>query len=272
MRDSLIAGALAGQALNLCLALLNAGMCSVQGTFYGQQDGQDAQGTCSYNENFANSVKLPWTTGVDATIALNDAQFASGSGCGLCIKYRGTGAGLGTTPLSTSEWKTGFVNNRCTFIHASFLGITLLKSQFMHHLVLAPVCACNTMIAVHRFRAHLHASDVEAVWMHSAIDVRALFGGSRCPECAFGDIDINKNGDGRWKVEWYAVPCNTGDSSLRYDIVVSSYYWFSLVVSNTRCALAAVPLPAPDTWSTSVEGCDTCALLSGVPRLESRRW
>ncbi len=62
----------------------------------------------------------------------------------------------------------------------------------------------------------------------------------RCPECAFGDIDMNSRGDGRWKVEWYAVPCNVADSPLRYDIVVSSYYWFSLVVSNTRCA----------TWSS----------------------
>ncbi|CAL8470266.1 g9808 [Coccomyxa elongata] len=151
------------------------------GTFYGQQDGQDSQGTCSYNENFANSIKLPWTTGVDNTIALNDAQFANSGGCGLCIKYRGIGAGLGTTPLSTSEWKTAFVNNRC-------------------------------------------------------------------PECAFGDIDINSRGDGRWKVEWYAVPCNVGDSNLRYDIVVSSYYWFSLVVSNTRVPITSVEVKLNGQW------------------------
>jgi hypothetical protein len=23
-----------------------------------------------------------------------------------------------------------------------------------------------------------------------------------CPECSFGDIDLQKGGDGRWKVEW----------------------------------------------------------------------
>nr|QOL01074.1 putative extracellular protein CSOL_007b [Pseudococcomyxa simplex] len=151
------------------------------GTFYGQQDGQDAQGTCSYNENFANTVKLPWSSGTDMTLALNDAQFDNGSGCGLCIKFRGTGAGLGTTPPSTTEWKTGFVNNRC-------------------------------------------------------------------PECAFGDIDMNAKGDGRWKVEWYAVPCNVADSSLRYDIVVSSYYWFSLVVSNTRVPITAVEVKLGGEW------------------------
>ena len=57
----------------------------------------------------------------------------------------------------------------------------------------------------------------------------------RCPECSFGDIDLNLNGDGRWKVEWHAVPCEVGDSKMHYSIVVSTYYWFSLVVSNTRC-------------------------------------
>lgn len=50
--------------------------------------------------------------GVMTTIALNDQQFSSGAACGLCLKFRGTGEGLGTTPIST-EWARGFVNNRC---------------------------------------------------------------------------------------------------------------------------------------------------------------
>ena len=84
----------------------------MQGTFYGQQDNQDAAGACSYSANFANSNSLPWSSGTDMTVALNDAQWAGGAGCGLCVRFRGTGAGIGTTPLSTTEWKTGFVNNR----------------------------------------------------------------------------------------------------------------------------------------------------------------
>ena len=32
------------------------------------------------------------------------------------------------------------------------------------------------------------------------------------------------------------MPCPVGDSNMRYDIVVSSQYWFSLVISNTRSA------------------------------------
>ena len=84
----------------------------MQGTFYGQQDNQDAAGACSYSANFANSNNLAWSKGTDMTVALNDAQWAGGAGCGLCVRFRGTGAGIGTTPISTSEWKTGFVNNR----------------------------------------------------------------------------------------------------------------------------------------------------------------
>lgn len=70
--------------------------------------------------------------------------------------------------------------------------------------------------------------------------------GCRCPECAKGDLDQATSGDGRWKVEWYAVPCNVGSTPLVYSIVVSSYYWFSMVVSNTRYT----PLlpPSEDPW------------------------
>ncbi len=133
---------------------------SAQGTFYGQQDGQDAQGTCSYNENFANTVKLPWSSGTDMTIALNDAQFENGNGCGLCIKFRGTGAGLGTTPPSTTEWKTGFVNNRCFTSSLQRLLLGLACTPSMHASVhrclsrvfvgplLRPACTCAPLAAL----------------------------------------------------------------------------------------------------------------------------
>ena len=85
----------------------------LQGTFYGQQSDQDAAGACSYGKNFANSTKMPWSSNADMTVALNDAQWELGAGCGLCVRFRGTGAGIGTTPIATSHWQTGFVNNRC---------------------------------------------------------------------------------------------------------------------------------------------------------------
>ena len=65
----------------------------------------------------------------------------------------------------------------------------------------------------------------------------------RCPECSPGDLDLNANANGRWKIEWYAVPCPVGNSTFRYDIVVSSQYWFSMVISNTRSAPALLHGP-----------------------------
>ena len=46
------------------------------------------------------------------------------------------------------------------------------------------------------------------------------------------------------------MPCNVGSSSLVYSIVVSSYYWFSLVVSNTRCAFLRPRTMPCDTLHT----------------------
>ncbi|KAK9808944.1 hypothetical protein WJX72_006738 [[Myrmecia] bisecta] len=80
------------------------------GTFYGA--GQDAAGTCSFSENFANTNSLSWTAGVYNTIAMNDPDFDNSKACGMCLMYRATGTGIGTTPIGR-EWKRGFVNNRC---------------------------------------------------------------------------------------------------------------------------------------------------------------
>ena len=74
----------------------------MQGTFYGP--GGDAQGACSYGPNFANTLGLPATANTQNTIAMNDADFSTGLTCGMCIMYKGTGSGIGLTPLSTTTW------------------------------------------------------------------------------------------------------------------------------------------------------------------------
>ena len=35
------------------------------------------------------------------------------------------------------------------------------------------------------------------------------------------------------------MPCNVGDTKMRFDLVEKHYYWFTLVVSNTRSGTAA---------------------------------
>ena len=58
------------------------------------------------------------------------------------------------------------------------------------------------------------------------------------------DID----GDGRWRIEWYGVPCNVGNTKLEYTFVVKQYYWFELVISNTRIPISAVSVKINGKW------------------------
>ena len=60
----------------------------------------------------------------------------------------------------------------------------------------------------------------------------------RCPECAFGSIDLNLNGDGRWNVEWFPAPCDVSNDTFKYvnPGVSTNPYWFEFTVSNTRYA------------------------------------
>jgi hypothetical protein len=68
----------AREGQNICVGnLLTLCVCIVQGTFYGQQSGQNDAGACSYGKNNANSLSYEWSTGVDTFIALNQAQFNS---------------------------------------------------------------------------------------------------------------------------------------------------------------------------------------------------
>lgn len=92
--------------------LTHLGSTDVQGTFYGQDPDQDAKGACSFNENYANIMSYDWHQGTMVTIALNREQFDNSRGCGLCIMYRGTGGGIGVTPMSTTQWTMGIVNNQ----------------------------------------------------------------------------------------------------------------------------------------------------------------
>ena len=85
-------------------------MYPVQATYYGQQGNQDGKGACSYGADVSNTMNLEWTSGIQNSIALNTEQFEGGLACGLCIYYRGTGQGIGTTPVP-ADWQFAFVNN-----------------------------------------------------------------------------------------------------------------------------------------------------------------
>lgn len=77
-------------------------------TFYGA--GNDAAGACSFG--FSNSNSLPWSTGTETTVALNNPQYGDSTPCGMCIQFEGSGFGLGLTPIPTSP-QFAIVNNVC---------------------------------------------------------------------------------------------------------------------------------------------------------------
>ena len=81
----------------------------LQATFYGT-DG-DKDGACGYSASKANSMNLPWASGTTLTVAINDFQFASSLSCGMCVKFRGVGTGIGTQPVP-EQWQYAVVTNR----------------------------------------------------------------------------------------------------------------------------------------------------------------
>ena len=47
----------------------------------------------------ADTNDLPWSSGLDMTVAMNDDQFGSSVACGMCVTFQGTGSGIGTMPI-----------------------------------------------------------------------------------------------------------------------------------------------------------------------------
>jgi hypothetical protein len=67
----------------------------------------------------------------------------------------------------------------------------------------------------------------------------AITTSDQCPECGFGSIDLQTNGDGRWKVEWEPVQCPVGNAPLKYGYQGGNPYYKKLQV---RCR-PGNPLP-----------------------------
>lgn len=49
----------------------------------------------------------------------------------------------------------------------------------------------------------------------------------QCPECAYGDVDISRSGDGRWDVSWKVIPCE-GDSRIQFQFEGSNGHYLKL--------------------------------------------
>ena len=47
----------------------------------------------------------------------------------------------------------------------------------------------------------------------------------KCPECATGDLDFSKSGDGRWDISWTFVECPGSDTPSFIFEGSHEYYW-----------------------------------------------
>lgn len=80
---------------------------NIQGTYYGVQNPMGS-GQCSFASYNLNNGPAPGAL----PVAINAAQWAGAALCGLCVRFRGTGAGTGVTPIS-SAWQAGFICDQC---------------------------------------------------------------------------------------------------------------------------------------------------------------
>jgi hypothetical protein len=56
----------------------------------------------------------------------------------------------------------------------------------------------------------------------------------QCPECKYGDLDLQKGGDGRWKIDWYPVQCPVGSSTFRFGFQGGNPWYRKIMVAGTR--------------------------------------
>ncbi|EIE27433.1 hypothetical protein COCSUDRAFT_39101 [Coccomyxa subellipsoidea C-169] len=100
--------------------------------------------------------------------------------------------------------------------------------------------ACGQCLMYRGLGAGIGMLPIPSEWQFGLVD-------NVCPECAYGSIDLDKNGDGRWKVEWYPIPCNVGEGKFHYFFGGSpNPYWFMFAISNTRVPIQSVKLKYPD--------------------------
>lgn len=108
----------------------------------------------------------------------------------------------------------------------------------LNHVDLAGGTACGSCIW---FRGTgpgigVESRKISSEWQYGLVD-------NVCPECNKGALDLARSfavGDGIWTVEWHAVPCQVGDSTLHYNFPASNPYYFNMVVSNGRVPVQSV--------------------------------
>ena len=85
---------------------------------------------------------------------------------------------------------------------------------------------------------------------------------NRCPECAMGDLDLARPGDGRWRIEWTPLECAVGDSSFQYAFEGSNDFYLKLRVLNGRVPTRAMAAKVGGSYRPMTATQDNAFLLT----------
>ncbi len=135
---------------------------------------------------------------------MDNPLFFNSQTCGMCIAMRGTGPGSGGITGSRDHAPN----------HRS------LHLQLYGRLMLADILAKRSLLCF--------AGDP------IPLTTQYVLVSNLCPECKTGDLDQEKAGDGRWKIEWHPVQCAVGSTPFVYSFQGSNPYYIKMQISNHR--------------------------------------
>jgi len=88
----------------------------------------------------------------------------------------------------------------------------------------------------------------------------------KCPGCAAGDIDLNKAGDGRWKISWKSVACPIASTDkFFYKFEGSNNWYIKVQVVNAKLPIKAVAITLNNKDYPLTRSADNFWLLSPIP-------
>ena len=114
---------------------------------------------------------------------------------------------------------------------------------------------CGTCVALHGTGPGIGTLPVPQTVAYALV-------ADECPECKTGDLDIATSGDGRWTIQWHAVPCDVGATSFQYSFQNSNPWFVKLGITNTRVPPASVELSVNGQYAAMQRTIDNYFVLS----------
>lgn len=83
-----------------------------------------------------------------------------------------------------------------------------------------------------------------------------------CPECKTGDLDLDRPGDGRWRISWTPVECAVGLSTFQFAFEGSNSYYLKIKILNARVPTASMAAEVHGVYQSMTPTQDNAFTLS----------